>query len=54
MDGPLWVTGDVPIGTADGAIAPARNRITLCRCGASATKPFCDGTHVEIGFESAP
>lgn len=49
-DGPLWVRGGVPVIAADGTPYEVRNRQTLCRCGASRNKPFCDGTHVDIGF----
>ena len=49
-DGPLWVRGGVRVTGADGQDYEVRNRVTLCRCGASTNKPFCDGTHQEIGF----
>lgn len=48
--GPIWVRGGIPITGADGEPYEVRNRVTLCRCGASSNKPFCDGTHGEIGF----
>ena len=48
--GPLWVRGRIPVESADGYVYEVRNRVTLCRCGASTNKPFCDGTHLEIGF----
>ncbi len=51
-DGPLWVTGRVSIVRSDGIRLEARNRVTLCRCGKSENKPFCDGTHLAIGFEA--
>jgi len=40
----------VPITLADGTTLETRNRVTLCRCGDSANKPLCDGTHKEAGF----
>jgi len=49
-DGPLWVTGGVRVERSDGQPLEIRNRVTLCRCGASSIKPLCDGTHKEIGF----
>jgi CDGSH-type Zn-finger protein len=48
--GPLWVRGGIPITAADGEPYEVRNRVTLCRCGASRNKPFCDASHAEIGF----
>jgi nucleotide-binding universal stress UspA family protein/nitrite reductase/ring-hydroxylating ferredoxin subunit len=44
-DGPLWVTGGIPITRSDGIPLEIRNRITLCRCGRSGNKPLCDGSH---------
>jgi hypothetical protein len=52
-DGPLWVRGGIPIEAPDGFVYEVRNRVTLCRCGQSSTKPFCDGSHEQIKF-SAP
>ena len=43
--GPLWVRGKVPIESSNGKLYEARNRVTLCRCGKSGNKPFCDGSH---------
>lgn len=49
--GPLWVTGYIPVERADGEPVETRNRVTLCRCGQSKNKPFCDGTHRAIGAQ---
>ncbi len=46
--GPLWVRGGVQVVAEDGYKYERRNRVTLCRCGASKTKPFCDGSHAAI------
>ena len=56
-DGPYLIRGDFEILDHQGRpIETRRETIALCRCGASQTKPFCDGTHKAIGFEaeSAP
>lgn len=45
-DGPLLVRGDFRIEDEDGNLVdPRRATVALCRCGKSALKPFCDGTH---------
>ena len=49
-DGPYWLTGGIPVETSAGVHLEVRNRVTLCRCGASTNKPLCDGTHRDIGF----
>ena len=48
--GPLWLRGGVQVLGADGFNYEVRNRMTLCRCGGSQNKPFCDGTHASMGF----
>jgi CDGSH-type Zn-finger protein len=48
--GPLWLRGGIQVVSADGFEYEVRNRITLCRCGASNNKPFCDGSHAAIKF----
>ncbi|MBN2753987.1 MAG: CDGSH iron-sulfur domain-containing protein [Candidatus Goldbacteria bacterium] len=45
--GPLWVKGGIPIESAEGKTYEIRNRVTLCRCGKSKNKPFCDGRHIK-------
>lgn len=51
-DGPLLVTGPVEVIAGSGATILRGTKCALCRCGGSATKPFCDGTHRKIGFKS--
>jgi CDGSH-type Zn-finger protein len=45
VSGPIWVRGGIPVISANGTTYEIRNRLTLCRCGSSANKPFCDGSH---------
>jgi CDGSH-type Zn-finger protein len=48
--GPIWVRGGISVMSSNGEAYEVRNRVTLCRCGASANKPFCDASHASIGF----
>ena len=50
--GPLWVKGGVAVESAEGFEYERRNRVTLCGCGRSRHKPFCDGSHIAPGFKS--
>jgi CDGSH-type Zn-finger protein len=50
VSGPLWVRGGIQIESAQGYKYEKRNRVTLCRCGKSQNKPFCDGSHMESHF----
>ncbi|MCI0582279.1 MAG: CDGSH iron-sulfur domain-containing protein, partial [Chloroflexi bacterium] len=50
-DASYWVRGGVPVVSEDGTPYEVRNRQTLCRCGHSRNKPFCDGSHKPAGFE---
>jgi CDGSH-type Zn-finger protein len=52
VSGPIWVRGGILVESADGTPYEVRNRLTLCRCGASKNKPFCDGTHASVGFKA--
>jgi CDGSH-type Zn-finger protein len=48
--GPLWVRGGITIKSSDGTPHEVRNKVTLCRCGMSVNKPFCNGSHASIKF----
>ena len=51
-NGPYRVSGGVAVVAADGTSYEAPNRQTLCRCGGSPNKPFCNSTHWHIGFNA--
>jgi CDGSH-type Zn-finger protein len=54
-NGPLRITGnfDIKDGQGQDFDLSGRTTISLCRCGHSANKPFCDGSHARQGFQSA-
>lgn len=49
--GPLALWGGIPVKSSKGEFYEVRNRQTLCRCGQSSNKPFCDGTHASMKFQ---
>ena len=51
-DGPLQVRGNMEIISGTGRVVARVESARLCRCGASNTKPFCDGSHARVGFKS--
>ena len=53
-NGPYLLEGDVEVLDAQGnkIDTTGRAKIALCRCGASAQKPFCDGNHNKVGFQA--
>lgn len=53
-NGPYQVSGSFEIIDAEGNVFKTEGDVSLCRCGRSKNKPFCDGTHKDIHFESRP
>jgi CDGSH-type Zn-finger protein len=52
-NGPVEVAGPVALVDASGqVVTPSESPIYLCRCGQSADKPFCDGTHKKVAFRA--
>lgn len=49
-DGPYLIKETIVIRSADGSEEVREGNTALCRCGASSTKPFCDGSHRKVGF----
>jgi CDGSH-type Zn-finger protein/uncharacterized Fe-S cluster protein YjdI len=51
-NGPLMVTGRLEVESGTGRNVDRVEKVWFCRCGHSANKPFCDGTHKKVGFEA--
>ena len=55
-NGPYLVEGECELIDVNGSRIDTSSRgprFALCRCGASVSKPFCDGTHSKLGFQAA-
>jgi len=51
-NGPVMLRGDLEILDSEGGVLAKGTRFAICRCGASANKPFCDNSHRASGFEA--
>jgi CDGSH-type Zn-finger protein/uncharacterized Fe-S cluster protein YjdI len=51
-NGPLFIRGELELVLSDGRVS-RESRLTLCRCGASAHKPYCDNSHLRTRFQDA-
>ncbi|MDR1207606.1 MAG: CDGSH iron-sulfur domain-containing protein [Rickettsiales bacterium] len=52
ISGPLWIRGGIRVESADGRSYEVRQKQTLCRCGASGNKPFCNGAHASMRWKA--
>lgn len=52
ISGPLWIRGGISVESASGKCYEVRQKQTLCRCGASGNKPFCNGAHAGIKWKA--
>ncbi|MCL2748876.1 MAG: CDGSH iron-sulfur domain-containing protein [Alphaproteobacteria bacterium] len=52
ISGPLWIRGGIRVESASGKSYEVRQKQTLCRCGASSNKPFCNGVHASIRWKA--
>ena len=52
LNGPLLVSGNLEIVSGTGRTINRVTKAVLCRCGNSANKPYCDGSHTRVGFKS--
>jgi CDGSH-type Zn-finger protein len=50
VSGPIWLKGGIELESCYGLKYETRNRVTICRCGKSVNKPFCDGAHMRSKF----
>lgn len=51
-NGPYYIKGTISVVLPNGQTLETEQETWLCRCGGSANKPFCDGTHKRIGFKA--